>query len=315
MRGMWRALPPAVVTNASSSVATFTSLTHLRRELGCAHVDRASPFGGLPVGREDNLACDDAWADVVESAVCATAHTTQPVLLDTKRAPNITSTPLLLSGAPFETADRDLAQFKIWLKRYDRRQLGGPFLVYALSVDGARVSQSAWSRAAKTALLLARATGAGHVVVPGGSGCESETVHREFSDMLPPTVAALVQPELAALVGGNVAQPHDPRQDASIARKYSHELAVLQRLRWRSGGVPALWSVNVTDHVAVLLHGFRAHDWVLVVGTAETDALIRKLAAARGGDASVGRVDAFFDVLGYRCGRQSQFGDERGVTV
>lgn len=254
------------------------TLAHVR-----ATLDRGSgrsPSPAQPFGTADDVAFDEAWADLVESAVCAGAVRTVNVTLEQAKAPG----PVSLSGLSPTAVDSDLALFSAWLRRPDRQALRGPFLVVQGPDDaaGPPATCQAWARTARQAVLLAHATKARHVVLPPvadawRAGVDLEGLHRALPNVLPTAVSRLLQPGLTfGDSSGNTASTNAERDaDRLLTTKYAAELAFVCRTKKLLSARSVLWTANATDtSFNAMRHGLRTWDWIAAHVTASDNALL-----------------------------------------
>lgn len=279
LRGTWRHLPIDVWSNSLASIST---LAHVRATLQAP----PSPSTAQPFGEGDSVTFDAAWADAVESIICAGAKATLTVRVDGTTPTD----PTFLTGTPH--AASDLADFRAWLRRPDRPSLRGP--VIALP---ATTSCTSFARAARLGLMLAHAAKARHVVLPVVDPAwriNTTVLHTAFPNLLPPTVARLLHPPLTfdALFDSNTS---GVRADASLAQTYAPELTLIHRTRRSTRSRAALWTANATAslHIAMRV-GLRHADWLIVRNAAADDAAVEHaLRAALTLGTNDGAMDGF----------------------
>lgn len=247
----------------SNALAPITTLAHVRATLQAP----PSPSTAQPFGEGDTLAFDAAWADAVESIICAGAKASLTVHVDGTTPP---TDPAMLTGTPH--ASSDLADFRAWLRRPDRPSLRGPVIVLP-----AAATCTSFARAARLGLMLAHAAKARHVVLPvvdPAWNVNTTTLHTAFPNLLPPTVARLLNPPLTfdALFDGEVT---GVRTDASLAQTYAPELTLIHRTRRSTRSRAALWTANATDSLHTSMRaGLREADWLVVRNAAADDAAV-----------------------------------------
>jgi len=250
------------------------TLAHVRATLDGGSVRSPSP--AQPFGTADNVAFDEAWADLVESAVCSGAARTVNVTLNQAKAPG----PASLSGLSPTAVDSDLALFSAWLRRPDRQALRGPFLVLPGDAASPPASCQAWARTARQAVLLAHATKARHVVLPPvgdawRAGVDLEGLHKALPNVLPAAVARLLQPGLTFGTDSTVTTPADRDADRLLTTKYAAELAFVCRTKKLLSARSVLWTANATDtSFNAMRHGLRTWDWIVAHVTASDNALL-----------------------------------------
>lgn len=308
VRGMWRHLPERVWPIASSDRFSLTTLAHVRRALNGA----LSSFSAQPFGQGDSIAFDDAWADLVESAICMGG-----VSLDVRLKPAHYSSldPAFLSGMPHANVENELAEFSAWLRRPDRTSLRGPFLVIPAPAHADRLSCEDWARAARLGMLLGYASDARHIVLPPTHNAwrakvNMKLLHKSFTTVLPTAVARLLQPRLTfeSLFNTTTSLKDDrAHQERVLTVKYASELKFVDRARQSMSQRSVMWTANASEtlHNTMRL-GLNLHDWIIVrdiaVDSAVTEHALR-IAVAKRGDADDGlkylrRVD---DVFGSVC--------------
>lgn len=273
-----------------------------------------SPFSAQPVGQGDSLAFDVAWADLVESAICAGAKATIDVDVGSARLDTLG--PAFLSGMSPAAVENDLAQFAGWLRRPDKKSLRGPFLVIPAPAHAANFTCKDWARAARAGMLLGYAAKARHIVLPPTheawrASVNMTRLHQKFVNVLPTAVSRLLQPWLTfeALFDNNSASHHNHERDRKLATQYAHQLAFVERTRRSTSKRSVLWTANVTQTVHdVMRLGLRSeNDWIVVRQMEVEDAALDyalRLAAARSNEVAgltyLRRVDAAFEGV---CGQ------------
>jgi hypothetical protein len=272
-------LPVDVWTNA---LASITTLAHVRATLQAP----PSPSIAQPFGEGDSIALDAAWADAVESIICAGAKATLTVRID-----GTTPTDLAILTGTLH-ASSDLADFRAWLRRPDRPSLRGPVIVLP-----AAATCTSFARASRLGLMLAHAAKARHVVLPvvdPAWNVNTTALHTAFPSLLPPTVARLLHPPLTfdALFDGEVT---GVRTDASLAHTYAPELTLIHRTRRSTRSRTILWTANATDSLHTFMRaGLREADWLVVRNAAADDATIEHaLRAAVTLGSNDGAMDGF----------------------
>lgn len=293
LRGTWRHLP---VDTWDTAPAPITTLAHVRATLN----GQVSPYTAQPFGEGDSIAFDDAWADALESIVCAGAKTAVTVKMEDSAPPPTESA--FLAGTPRAAAD--MADFRAWLRRPDRPSLRGPVLVVP-----AAASCDAWARAARLGLMLAYVSKARHVVLPAVDASwhiNTTALHAAFPSLLPPTVAHLLHPRLTFDVlfdGGNATV--GASSDASLTRTYAPELTFIERTRRAAAPRTVLWAANATDSLHTALKaGLSEWDWMVVRNVATVDVAVEHavraavtLGSSVDGFTHLTRVDAAFGAV------------------
>lgn len=257
------------------------------------HGGPAPPHSAQPFGEGDSIAFDAAWADVIESIICAGAKASLTVRIEGTTPTD----PAFLTGTPH--AASDLADFRAWLRRPDRPSLRGPVIVLP-----AAASCKAFTHAARLGLMLAHASQARHVVLPvvdPAWNVNTTALHTAFTSLLPPTVARLLHPRLtfdALFDDGNVSV----NTNTGLATMYAPELTLVDRTRRAAASHTVLWTANSTDALHTSLRvGMREWDWLVVrnadIENASTEHAVRAAVAMSSdgkmnGLAYLRRVDA-----------------------
>lgn len=304
---MWRHLPEHVWQTATSHRSSLITLAHVRRAMNGSLL----PSLAMPLGQGDSLAFDDAWADLVESAICSEAKA--PIDVDVEALTALG--PVFLSGMSPGAVENDLAEFAAWLRRPDRRLLRGPFLVIPAPVHADNFTCNDWARAAKSGMLLGYAAKARHIVLPPTHDAWRASVnisllHEKFESLVPTTVSRLLQPRLTfeALFENSSPSGVIGGTDRDLTAKYASQLAFVERTRRSTSKRSVLWTANITQtlHDAMRL-GLRSGNWIVVREMEIEDAdleYVLRLAVAKSDDGAgftyVRRVDAAFDGV---CGR------------
>jgi hypothetical protein len=297
LRGTWRHLPVDVWPENALAHYPIITLAHVRETLQAP----PSPATAQPFGEGDSIAFDAAWADAVESIICAGAKATLTVRVDGTTPTD----PTLLTGTPHTASD--LADFRAWLRRPDRPSLRGPVIVVPNAA-----SCTSFARAARLGLMLAHAAKARHVVLPVVDPAwriNTTVLHTAFPNLLTPTVARLLHPPLTfdALFDSNTT---DVRADPTLAQTYAPELTFIHHTRRSTRSRTALWTANATTSLHTSMRvGLREADWLVVRNAAADDAAVElalratvTLGAGDGamdGIAYLKRVDAVFGTV---CG-------------
>lgn len=281
LRGTWRHLP---INAWSNLLAPIITLAHVRATLQAP----PSPSTAQPFGEGDDVAFDAAWADAVESIICAGAKASLTVRVDGTTPP---TDPAVLSGTPH--ASSDLANFRAWLRRPDRPSLRGPVIVLPAS------DSCPWfARAARLGLMLAHAAKARHVVLPVVDPAwriNTTVLHTAFPNLLPPTVARLLHPPLTFEALFDASNATGFRTDSSLAQTYAPELTLIQRTRRSTRSRTALWTANATDSLHTAMRaGLREADWLVFRNAAADDAAVEhSLRAAITLGTNDGAMDGF----------------------
>lgn len=257
---------------------SVTTLAVLREQYAHRNV-RGTPRG-QPLASEDDPVMDEAWSDLVESAICAGAAGTADAVAPGP-APSLArlsqSSPTLQHELP-PAAVNDASTFAHWLKRPDRPSLRGPFLVLAPTAGD--YSCSDWVQATSSLLVLGHTLNARVAFAPAlrdewAALVDAAGLHRDLAALLPHSAAIWLQPRLAAalnvswsvasrtagtvdgLLSGLVAGGSDSLSTRSVIDKL--------RARVRDGVV---WEVAVADDLPTVLLGVASRDWVVLRGSA-----------------------------------------------
>ena len=265
-----------------------------------------SPYSAQPLGQGDSLAFDTAWADLLESVICAEAKAT--INVDVGGAIDMLG-PAFLSGMSPAAVEDDLSQFAGWLRRPDKTLLRGPFLVIP-ALHAADFTCKDWARAARAGMLLGYAAKVRHIVLPPTHDSWRAIVnmtrlHQQFVTVLPTAVSRLLQPGLTFedLFNKNSASGNKGKRDRMLATKYAPQLAFVQRTQRLTSKRSVLWTANVTRTVHdAIRHGLRSRsDWIIMRQMNVEEAALEyalRIAVIKSDDngpAYLRRVDAAFD--------------------